>query len=193
MLDLVNRYAHGFVAIPIILACEEYGLFKKLKISGSLSAEKLTIELNANSGHLHVALRLLVSMNWLCRDENNQYSLTSKCNEIKPLLSSTYDLINFSMYDYFCGKSHIHLKTLIDMNRKLTTNFELDILDFIDGTWVLPLWLYIKQEKIIVLEESNQSITFSTYSNSVTDELINIFLAQNWAEYQTGNKILQLQ
>ncbi len=30
MLDVLNRYGHGFVAIPTILACRDAGLFEAL-------------------------------------------------------------------------------------------------------------------------------------------------------------------
>lgn len=58
MLDLINRYAHGFVAIPTILACRERGLFGLLEEGGAMTSRQLAHELDANEGHLCVALRL---------------------------------------------------------------------------------------------------------------------------------------
>ena len=35
MLELINRYTHGYVAVPVILACEKKGFFQLLKERGS--------------------------------------------------------------------------------------------------------------------------------------------------------------
>ena len=32
MLELINRYPHGFVAVPEVLACKDKGFFHPLKI-----------------------------------------------------------------------------------------------------------------------------------------------------------------
>ena len=60
MLELINRYAHGFVAIPVILACREQGLFELLREPNTTRG--LARRLRANEGHLQLALRLLHSL-----------------------------------------------------------------------------------------------------------------------------------
>ena len=55
MLELINRYAHGFVAIPVILTCREQGLFELLR-------EPMTaFELARRLGALILAI-----YKWLC-------------------------------------------------------------------------------------------------------------------------------
>ena len=76
MLDVINRYAHGFVAIPVILACKNKGFFEQLKHQGNTSLEQIIADTGANSGHLQVALRLLQSLGWLLRDATGAYMLT---------------------------------------------------------------------------------------------------------------------
>src|SRR5882724_10729631 len=64
MLDVLNRLADGFVAVPVIDACLRGGVFSALA-AGSRSAEELSRELGANEGHLRVALRLLDGLGWV--------------------------------------------------------------------------------------------------------------------------------
>ena len=64
MLDVVNRLADGFVAVPVIEACRRCGLFLAMS-SGPKSAAALANELHANEGHLRVALRLLEGLGWV--------------------------------------------------------------------------------------------------------------------------------
>lgn len=75
MLDLINRHLHGFVAVPVVLACRRGGLFDLL---GKKQTSFATIvrELDANSGHLAAALRLLQSLRWVERQGTN-YCLTA--------------------------------------------------------------------------------------------------------------------
>jgi len=64
MLDIINRYAHGYVTIPPILACRERGLFNYLEEHGPADAKEIADKFNANRGHLQVVLRILYSMKW---------------------------------------------------------------------------------------------------------------------------------
>ena len=55
MLEQINRYAHGFVAIPVILACREQRVFELLR-------EPMTaFELARRLGALILAI-----YKWLC-------------------------------------------------------------------------------------------------------------------------------
>ena len=56
MLDLLNRYAHGYVALPVIVSCKKQGLFKVLKAKKDLGLKTLSKELKGNEWHLAVAL-----------------------------------------------------------------------------------------------------------------------------------------
>ena len=68
MLDVLNLYGHGFVAAPTILACRQVGLFAALADAGPLTQAALQDRLQANSGHLAAALRLLQSLGWIDKD-----------------------------------------------------------------------------------------------------------------------------
>ena len=54
MLDVINRYAHGFVAVPVILACKQQGFFKLLASQAPLTSQEIARHINGNEGQLVV-------------------------------------------------------------------------------------------------------------------------------------------
>jgi hypothetical protein len=92
MLDVINRYLHGFVAIPVILACRKKGLFELLEHHGRLTREQIVESLGSNGGHLQVALRMMRSLNWLERNKVGQYFLTDEAKLHKKIPEEILDL-----------------------------------------------------------------------------------------------------
>ncbi|AEA66026.1 hypothetical protein [Burkholderia gladioli] len=76
MLEVINRYCHGYVAVPVIVACRAHGLFELLEQQGVLGFAALVERLHANDGHFRVALNVLESLGWLERDAGDAYRLT---------------------------------------------------------------------------------------------------------------------
>ncbi len=65
MLDRLNRYAHGYVAIPVIAALQGRGVLDHLSSTGPIARDALGRHYGANAGHFAAASRLLVSLGWL--------------------------------------------------------------------------------------------------------------------------------
>src|SRR5262245_52522329 len=65
MLEILNRYAHGFVLVPVALALRRAGLFDRLRSRARIRVDEMTAELGANEGHLRAALRFLHAVGWL--------------------------------------------------------------------------------------------------------------------------------
>lgn len=76
MLSLLNTYADGYVAVPVIHACKKQGLFEILQEKQWIEFPILVKELKANSGYLKVALHLLESLGWVLRNEADAYQIT---------------------------------------------------------------------------------------------------------------------
>jgi hypothetical protein len=75
MLVVLNRYAPGFVVMPVVLFCRRGGVFKALE-SGPQTEKQLAKELGANLGHLRVPLRLLESLGWFNRRSDECLEVT---------------------------------------------------------------------------------------------------------------------
>ena len=95
MLELINRYCHGYVAIPVILACKQKGLFDLLEQEGALTIDEIGKRLSANIGHLKVALRLLQSLGWLSCNDFGEYTLTGETQWVQQIPDNILALYHF--------------------------------------------------------------------------------------------------
>src|SRR5260370_42133318 len=78
MLNLATLYCYGYVATPIVEACEQRGLFKLLDSREFRERTWLIQELEANAGYFTIALEALESLGWLEKNIDNAYRLTGK-------------------------------------------------------------------------------------------------------------------
>ncbi|HEY2971011.1 MAG TPA: hypothetical protein VGJ48_00735, partial [Pyrinomonadaceae bacterium] len=78
MLDLASVYCYGYMATPIVEACQRRGLFELLDIREFRERTGLIRELKANAGYFTVALEALESLGWLEKNSDDAYRLTSK-------------------------------------------------------------------------------------------------------------------
>src|SRR5262245_55308582 len=100
MLTILNQYQHGFVAVPLILDCNTHGLFEFCQRSSPVPFELLVNELGANSGHLRVALHMLVSMQWLLHDADDRYALAPRAELRHRIPEDITSLLSFPMNEY---------------------------------------------------------------------------------------------
>jgi malonyl CoA-acyl carrier protein transacylase len=185
MLDVINRYAHGFVAVPVILACKEKGLFELLQYQGCLTLEQIVERLGANGGHLQVALRMMQSLNWLSRNEVGQYSLTDEAEIHKEIPEEILDLYHLPVDSYLMGEqSSDFLKVWIDRSRQRWNVSEPMIADFLDGILVIPILLALHKHNLL-LEDKHKPL-FSELSAPVREELYELFESKGWAHQKEG-------
>lgn len=119
MLDVINRYAHRFVAVPVILVCKKKSLFELLQHHEPLTLEQIADRLAANGGHLQVALRMMQSLNWLSRNEVGQYSLTDEVEIHKKIPEEILDLYHLPVDSYLMGEQQSgFLKVWIERSRQ---------------------------------------------------------------------------
>lgn len=183
MLDLINRYAHGFVAVPVILACREHGIFELITQKQSLNLEAIVEHFQANSGHLQVALRLLHSLNFLSQDEVGAYSLTEKSKQHQMIPNDILSLYNFPVDLYLRGKLEVGLQNWIARSsRRWDINDSL-ISDFLDGVLLIPILLELRKQNLL----ANSEKLFSELAPSVRQELSALFISLGWVIEQKGS------
>ncbi|MDP7016062.1 MAG: acyl carrier protein [Pirellulaceae bacterium] len=105
MLELLNQYSHGFVAIPTILACRQTGLFGELSADRGMAEPDLAEALGANTGHLRVALKLLQSIEWISRDPNGLISLEIDRDRIDEVPDDILKWWSFPLQSYLNGEN----------------------------------------------------------------------------------------
>jgi|JFJP01.1.fsa_nt_gi Acetyltransferases len=185
MLDIINRYLHGFVAVPVILACKKKGLFELLEHHGSLTLEPIVERLGANGGHLQVALRMIQSLNWLSQNEVGAYSLTDEAEIHKKIPEEILDLYHLPVESYLKGEQQPGiLKHWIDRSRQRWNVDDPMIADFLDGILVIPILLTLHKHNLLV--EDQHKPLFSQLSDSVREELYELFASLGWAHQKEG-------
>ena len=178
MLNIINRYTHGFVAIPVILACSQRGMFDVLAQQGAMQPEDIIQQLGANSGHCLTALRMLQSLNWLSRNSNGQYQLGSDADQHRQIPAEIVNIYTWNMHAYLLGEGGNLGKwlTLSQARWNLTDPL---LADLLDGVFVIPLLIMINKHQLL-----DQAI-FHSLSPKVREELTTLFVNKGWAQSVT--------
>jgi len=186
MLDVINRYAHGYVAIPVILACKEKGFFDILQRQGSMSLTQIADQMAANSGHLQAALRLLHSLHWLSQDTSGAYSLTVEADIPRQIPADILDLFVMPIESYLLeNQQGGQLTRWIARSHQGWQVSDTLIRDFLEGILVLPILLGLKQHV-----DYTKIPLFSTLSAPVREELYALFVNKGWASQENGQMSL---
>ncbi|OLT58079.1 AprA-related methyltransferase [Moorena bouillonii] len=189
MLDTINRYQHGIISIPVILACKQKGFFDLLRRQENITLEQIVKDLGGNRGHLQVALRMMESLNWLSRNEAGEYSLTDKAEIYQQIPEDILDLYHLPIDSYLLGEQHSgFLKSWIEHSRQRWNVEEPMIADFLDGILVGLILLALQKHNLFV-EEAQKSL-FEGLSPSVREELSELFVSKGWAHQQEGRLCL---
>ena len=180
MLSVLNRYSHGYVAIPVIDACRRQGLFQALHVAQPIILADLAKELRANEGALHIALRLLESLDWVVRDHQNAYYLSPRSEVHKLIPQNIMGLMTFPFADYLEQNTERSLKEWIELSGKRWGISDAMISDFLDGMLVIPLLLALKEKGNLEKTQHKGGVLFSNLRSSVKKEITELFVRQGW-------------
>jgi hypothetical protein len=185
MLETINIYNHGFVAIPVIFACKRRGFFDLLAREKALFCEQMSEQLKANSGHFQVALRMLESLHWLSRNEQEKYSLTPEAANYKAIPEDVLQLYLLPIESYLQGTQPGLLGKWIECSCQRWNIDNPLIADFLDGILVIPLLLAL--HKYNLFEEPERKPLFSSLSSPIQKDLIELFTNLGWIELKAGH------
>lgn len=178
MLDLINRYCHGFVAFPVIHSLQKQGFFNAFKKEESIDVDYLLNLHQVNSGHLKAALRLLESLEIL--EFNQGYQAGSRFvwlelipDNFESLLQLDFSANRRETIDYWLSQS---------LNRWSTDDQVLA--DFLDGLWLLPLFF---QGPKTDSKSNDFSETFKFLADQ--DKLEQYFFNKGWVNREAGRSV----
>ena len=180
MLNIVNRYVHGFVAIPVILACKERGIFQLLMEQDSMKPEQMVEYLGANDGHFQVALRMLLSLNWLCQCEDGRYVLTTEAVKHAKIPPNVLEFYQWDMEAYLMGEGGL-LGKWIELSQARWNLADPLLADFLDGVLLVPLLLAVKKHQLW------EQTRFHDLSFTIREELSTLFVGKGWAQREADN------
>ncbi len=186
MLEVLNRYVHGYVAIPVILSCHKKKLFDLLHCFGPLTLIDISRQLNANMGHMQVALQLFESLRWVEKNKFGYYSILCSPESYESLTQIPEYILSLyqSPIDLLLNKHRKILKKSLHAIMEYKNNAATFVLDFLPGVVVVPLLIALKK---------NYSQADTLFFNKIPSELrqliLAFFLEKKWAE-QKGEQII---
>ncbi|MCX8131318.1 MAG: SDR family NAD(P)-dependent oxidoreductase [Clostridia bacterium] len=188
MLNVLFNYANGYIAVPVILACKTHGLFKKLDLEKPVLFTDLVKELQANSGYLRVALHILESLNWILRNDNDEYLLTPEAYIHLEIPETIIELMSFPMKDYLNkNQKKYRLRKWIELSSRGWDTDNPMLANFLDGMLVIPLLSALKDNNLLNSPE-NQKILLSSELNPVArKEIIELFINKGWISQKDGS------
>src|SRR5580658_8153455 len=139
MLELLNRYTHGLVAIPAIVVCREGGVFATMQSEGPMDARGLALRLNANEGHLRVALRLFESLGWIRFQEGRRYTWSATSEDYRRIPADVVELLAFAFRGYLRGETERGRERWFELATNGWGISDPLLTDFLDGLLTVPL------------------------------------------------------
>jgi len=182
MRDVLNRCAHGFVAVPVILACRRGGVFTALE-AGPRTAEKLGKELGANLGHLQVALRLLESLGWIDHRADGQFEASASLTKYRLVQEDLRTLMQLDMDTYLReGSGGLLAPWIAKVGERWGIDDEL-LADFLDSWLVVPVLALLAQRGLL---KELPTRNFADLPAGVREEVISLFKVLGWLKDPGG-------
>ncbi len=183
MLNIINRYTHGFVFVPIVLACRQRGLFELLTQRGQMKSAEIIQHLGANEGHFLAALRMLQSLNWLSRDSDSKYQLTSHADQQQQIPQEILEIYTWDMHAYLLGEGG-KLGKWLELSQARWHLSDQRLADFLDGAFIIPLLVTIKKHNLL------DQTKFHSFNLTIREELTTLFVGKDWAQCEAGQLYL---
>lgn len=181
MLSILNNFANGYIAIPVIHACRKGGLFDVLQQDQPRSFTNLVERLKANSGHLRVALNMLEGLNWVSRNSKNEFFLTSEAEIRIKIPIDIMSLMSFPMDNYVTDQTggKFRLNKWFELSHQRWNINDSIFAAYLDGLLVIPLLLALKNNKFLSRSD-HDLIRLRGMNSNVRNEIIEFFSDQNW-------------
>src|ERR1041384_3910182 len=145
MLTVLNSYAHGYISVPVILACKNHGLFHILEENTDVSFQQLVAATNANEGYLRIALHMLQSLNWINSTHNDKYHLNRATAIYKQIPDEIGSLLSFPIQAYLEKENDTTLQPWISLSANRWHIKDPVWSTFLDGLLIITILLAMRE------------------------------------------------
>ena len=149
MLSVLNRFAHGFVLVPLLKLFQQRNVFHYLVEHEEQTIVEISRALKANEGHFRVALRMLQALGWL--QIENQHYVRLSCPDWQKKIAIP-DAVN-SLYRGDNFDALLSIESLPDLSRLMAyskdnqTQYSQQLCDILDGPLSVILLLIFGRKK----------------------------------------------
>lgn len=184
MLSRIYNYLHGYVVVPVTLACRDAGLFDRLAGDRFCGFQELCEQLRANAGHLRTALVLFESLGWIER-RGDDYRICegSRHREVPEDLRPA---AAFPMGSYLRGAEGLTLTPWIERSSRGWDVHDAFLSDLFDGVVLTSLLVALVQHRSCCGRSSVRALTApladvgSPVPDRVQREIASLFFGQGW-------------
>jgi acyl transferase domain-containing protein/SAM-dependent methyltransferase/NAD(P)-dependent dehydrogenase (short-subunit alcohol dehydrogenase family)/acyl carrier protein len=182
MLDVLNRYAHGFIVVPVTLTCRRRGIFAAL-MQRPHNAHELGAMLGANLGHLQVTLRLLESLGWIERGADGRFTANAAMDQQREIPDELWSLVDVDFDAYLRSGSGGPMGRWLEAVRVRWNASTPLMADFLDGMLVVPILALLTKRGVLrdLLQRD-----FIDLPLGVRTEVISLLKMLGWLEGEAG-------
>ncbi|HEX7634758.1 MAG TPA: hypothetical protein VF427_05690, partial [Noviherbaspirillum sp.] len=148
MLEVVNTYLHGYVAMPMLGVCRDLGIFSAME-NGHVSVRQITADLSANAGYCRLVFRALHALGCVESTDRETYTLSERFRRdwrLPELIDEIYR-IDFAAYLRDGAQAERLDRWLIASARGWGTP-DVELGNLMDGAIMVPLLLELAQKGV---------------------------------------------
>ena len=186
MLEILNRYAHGLVLVPVVDALRRAGVLERLEKSPTFRLPAVAAEFSMNGGYLAVAAQLFESLGWLRSVAAGVYQPTASLAQHRAIPADAMEIYDFPFGAYLEGNTDAGLGPCIERSKQRWGAGDEFLADCLDGVFIIPALLAAKAGSGTSLVERRQDgrsmveLRFE-FPQKVAAELRSLFLQKSWA------------
>ena len=154
MLTKLNRYCHGYVILPPIIAFKQRGVIDKVGFNRTFSMLDITDYTSINTGHLSVIFRSMTSLGWITQHKGDMYQFTESIRDVECFPDDICDLLKLDIDTCLTHSQQVELinsaliKANNDWNIRCDKNKHQFYVDLLDGLLVIPLILSMNRHHL---------------------------------------------
>jgi acyl transferase domain-containing protein/SAM-dependent methyltransferase len=182
MLELLNILAHGYVAVPVILACQKQGMLESMSLHEPEDFESLGRRLGANPGHLKVALVLLESLGWVKSGAAGGWLKTPEAARAARLPADLAESLHFPFGEFIDGHCDgAQVVRWFECSKGGWAVGDETWARLLDGMIAIPLLLGLHERSLLAVDEHGAP-GFVTSNLRFEAEIAGFFRDQGWME-----------
>ena len=175
MLDVLHRYAHGYVLLPVLDVFYKRNVFDYLLEHGDDNITTIAESLGANIGHFHVAMRMFESLGWLNIAESQRVYVKQIKKPI--ILDELFFFYHTDIFNaIFMPEALPVLQAWLSYSFRNIDDYSSQMCDILDGPFAVAILLSFSRQKL------NWSSFVSTKNPEIVQVVRSFFAHKGWVK-----------